>query len=995
MSEVLGTSGNDLTITIPSSGDTDWSISIRDNCFQVISDHKHEGSGVGAKIRGYLGFDFTEALYPNATAILARNAAGNGTVTVMTVNASDEVTYTGAAHLFDDDVFKVVDQADDTKEIIFSVGGATTGAIATIISSHTAARSLTLPDATDTLVGKATTDTLTNKTHTDPVLNGTLTGTAFLDEDAMGSDSAIAVASQQSIKAYVDAAVGASDLDIAGDTGTDAIDLDSEVLTFTGGTGIDTAVTTDTITFSVDATVATASSSTTFTNKTLTSPVINTGVSGTAILDEDNLVSDSDTQLATQQSIKAYVDAHLTATANETTVSGSIVGIADNAVMPGTNAIVLPTGTTVQGTGTTNGSLRFNSTLNRFEGYKNSAFSEIGGGSAGDADTIHLLNADGAAAISDLDLSGNNAAFDGGGTITASSLTLSTTAADLVTGTSKVFSYVPAADGSDDYFGITYAIPKGLRGRTLGFSFEYKNDSTVADDDFRFCVKQKDGTNAGDIAYYNMSAYNTTNGNSGKFPISSPIFGDCTEIEIGWQNTSATTTVELHVDKLLVSSTPEVGINLAELGWTAYTPTFTGFGTVSEIEFWYRIQDENYEVRGHANCGTSTGVEARISLPNSATAVGTFTNNMNVGTFVRNVVNTNDVIILAQGGEAYVKCGIRNNASNAPLTALNGNGFMTAGNRFVVKFSLPVNVLSIDTHVVTPAKSNMSNPATSTASINWTTNTTHTVNEHRVGQFLHLEGNIVLAGAPDSATLTITLPETIDTSVFDTSTDNSIGGTFDYVDGGVRVTHAGKIRYASSTTMIFTINDTDLTQASPITWASTDEINYRIKVPISGWTSDVTFLAAIPYKRIAILKDEQTTGTDGGTFTSGSWVTRVLNTLESDTSFVSLATNQFTLTAGKYYISASAPAYDVNTHKTRLQNITDTATTVVGTTEYIDVQNFQTRSFIEHVFTITASKTFELQHQCQTTAVTAGLGNQSVGFSAVETYAIVTIEKIK
>ena len=48
----------------------------------------------------------------------------------------------------------------------------------------------------------------------------------------------------------------------------------------------------------------------TFTNKTLTSPVLNTGVSGTAILDEDNMASDSATQLATQQSIKAYVDAN-------------------------------------------------------------------------------------------------------------------------------------------------------------------------------------------------------------------------------------------------------------------------------------------------------------------------------------------------------------------------------------------------------------------------------------------------------------------------------------------------------------------------------------------------------------------------------------------------------------------------------------------------------------------------------------------------------------
>jgi hypothetical protein len=48
----------------------------------------------------------------------------------------------------------------------------------------------------------------------------------------------------------------------------------------------------------------------TLTNKTLTSPVLNTGVSGTAILDEDDMSSDSATQLATQQSIKAYVDAN-------------------------------------------------------------------------------------------------------------------------------------------------------------------------------------------------------------------------------------------------------------------------------------------------------------------------------------------------------------------------------------------------------------------------------------------------------------------------------------------------------------------------------------------------------------------------------------------------------------------------------------------------------------------------------------------------------------
>ena len=66
---------------------------------------------------------------------------------------------------------------------------------------------VTLPTATDTLVARATADTLTNKTLTSPVLNGTLTGTAFLDQDDMISNSATATASQQSIKTYVDNAV--------------------------------------------------------------------------------------------------------------------------------------------------------------------------------------------------------------------------------------------------------------------------------------------------------------------------------------------------------------------------------------------------------------------------------------------------------------------------------------------------------------------------------------------------------------------------------------------------------------------------------------------------------------------------------------------------------------------------------------------------------------------------------------------------------------------
>jgi len=91
-------------------------------------------------------------------------------------------------------------------------------------------------------------ETLTNKTLTSPVLNTGISGTAFKDEDNMSSDSATAVASQQSIKAYVDSQVGLSDLDYAGDSGTGAVDLDSQTFTLAGGEGIDTTASGQTLT---------------------------------------------------------------------------------------------------------------------------------------------------------------------------------------------------------------------------------------------------------------------------------------------------------------------------------------------------------------------------------------------------------------------------------------------------------------------------------------------------------------------------------------------------------------------------------------------------------------------------------------------------------------------------------------------------------------------------------------------------------------------------
>ncbi len=146
------------------------------------------------------------------------------------------------------------------------------------------------------------------------------TVTSILDEDNLSSDSSTALATQQSIKAYVDSQVTAQDLDFQADSGgVLSIDLDSEVFTVNGGTGIDTAGAENTVTINIDSTVATLTGNQTLTNKTIdldSNTLSNIEVDNlkSGVLDTDlSSVSASDNTLASAKAIKSFVESAITA----------------------------------------------------------------------------------------------------------------------------------------------------------------------------------------------------------------------------------------------------------------------------------------------------------------------------------------------------------------------------------------------------------------------------------------------------------------------------------------------------------------------------------------------------------------------------------------------------------------------------------------------------------------------------------------------------------
>jgi len=174
--------------------------------------------------------------------------------------------------------------------------------------------------------------------NVDALAMPTTTVTDILDEDTMSSDSATALATQQSIKAYVDTQVAAVPV--------------GDITAVNAGTGLSGGGTTGDVTLSIDTgTTVDLSTAQTLTNKTLTAPVISTiSNTGTITLptSTDTLVGRATTDTLTNKTIDANGTGNSITNLEVADFAGSAIVLESEGISSNDNDTTLPTSAAVK-----------------------------------------------------------------------------------------------------------------------------------------------------------------------------------------------------------------------------------------------------------------------------------------------------------------------------------------------------------------------------------------------------------------------------------------------------------------------------------------------------------------------------------------------------------------------------------------------------------------------------------------------------------------------
>lgn len=194
------------------------------------------------------------------------------------------------------------------------------------------------------------------------------------------------------------------------------------------------------------------------------------------------------------------------------------------------------------------------------------------------------------------------------------------------------------------------------------------------DEDMKACIRLDGGTEceSGTIISLISGSYE---------PYEIPFIFGASSVELVIYKENTASSIGFNMDLLKIRPRP-VGyiqsINNVDTDWVSYTPTFTGFGTVSTEEFEYKRVGDSIVIRGNFTCGTPTATEAQISLPNSV-EVKSGISLSSSGVWFRDdgsSLNFKGGSLLITGGDDFLNFADRRTFSDTntpPLTPADGN----------------------------------------------------------------------------------------------------------------------------------------------------------------------------------------------------------------------------------------------------------------------------------------------------------------------------------